>query len=153
MVVIPGDARGDQGFLFVYGTLRRAANHPLHAVLAQDAEFIGMGAFQGRLYDVGGYPGAVPSEDPTDAVKGEVYVLRDPQRVLRVLDRYEGCGADDAPPTEFRRVRAPITLENGVQVEAWIYLYNWPTHGLTPIPSGDYLEHVAVADLKGSENL
>lgn len=132
--------------LFVYGTLRRGAKHPLHAVLAENAEFVGMGTFQGRLYDVGGYPGAVPSENGTDVVKGEVYALRDPQRVLRVLDRYEGCASDDPHPTEFRRVQAPITLENGRQVMAWIYLYNWPTQGLTPIPSGDYLQHAAAPE-------
>jgi len=131
----------EQTYLFVYGTLRRDVAHPMHAVLAAHAEFIGAGTFQGKLYDLGGYPGAVPSERETDIVAGEVYALRDPAQVLAVLDRYEGC-ADDPPPTEFRREKATITLENGDQVEAWIYLYNWPTFGLPRIRSGDYVQYV-----------
>lgn len=40
--------RRDPG-LFVYGTLLKPVNHPMHQVLARHATFINMGAFQGRL--------------------------------------------------------------------------------------------------------
>ena len=40
--------RRDPG-LFVYGTLLKPVNHPMHQVLARHAAFINMGAFQGRL--------------------------------------------------------------------------------------------------------
>ena len=131
----------EQTYLFVYGTLRRDVGHPLHAVLAEHATFVGCGTFQGKLYDLGAYPGAVPSENATDVVAGEVYALHDPERVLAILDRYEGC-ADEPPPTEFRREKARITLQDGMRIEAWIYLYNWPTAGLPRIPSGDYVQHM-----------
>lgn len=140
----------EQTYLFVYGSLRRDVGHPLHAVLAEHVAFVGCGTFQGKLYDLGPYPGAVPSEDEADIVVGEVYALHDPERVLAVLDRYEGC-ANDPPPTEFRREKAMITLEKGVRVAAWIYLYNWPTFGLPRILSGDYVQHIHGDRTRGVE--
>ncbi len=47
--------------LFVYGTLLSGVGHSMHRVLARHAELVGEGFFNGRLYRVGHYPGAVPS--------------------------------------------------------------------------------------------
>ena len=47
--------------LFVYGTLRKAASHPLHRTLAREARYAGTATFQGRLDDLGRYPGVVVS--------------------------------------------------------------------------------------------
>ncbi|MEW6380015.1 MAG: gamma-glutamylcyclotransferase family protein [bacterium] len=125
-------------YLFVYGTLRKCRNHRLHSVLVQHADFIGTGTLRGRLYRVGEYPGAVPSTSVSDIIQGELYALRDRDCAFRVLDEYEGCGPDDPQPTEFRRERAAIFLENGQEVSAWVYWYNRPTNGLEAIQSGDF---------------
>ena len=130
----------DRDYLFVYGTLRQDANNQMSHILALYADFVGKGTFHGKLYDVDEYPGAVPSNETSDVIQGEVYALRDRDRVLRVLDEYEGCGPDEPLPTEFRRERMTVFLENGEKVQAWIYIYNRPTNGLTPILSGNYLE-------------
>ena len=124
--------------IFVYGTLRKDSKNKMYHILARHADFVGVGTFMGKLYKIGEYPGTVPSDNPDDVVKGEVYALRDPNRVLKVLDDYEGCGQDDPSPTEFRRERVLISLENGEKINAWIYIYNRPTDGLKVIPSGDY---------------
>ncbi|MEC4749948.1 gamma-glutamylcyclotransferase [Methylomicrobium sp. Wu6] len=50
--------------LFVYGTLRRGSDHPIARHLADNAEWLGFGEFHGLLFDIGAYPGAVPSRDP-----------------------------------------------------------------------------------------
>src|SRR5919106_1266811 len=89
--------------LFVYGSLRRALNHPLYRLLERHASFVGAGIFQGRLYDLGRYPGAVPSKTNTDRVVGEIYRFAGSEEVLKVLDNYEG--------RRFRRQRVTISLE------------------------------------------
>lgn len=122
----------DQDYLFVYGTLRKGLNHPMHQVLARHAGFVGMGSFQGKLYDLGGYPGAVASNELSDKVQGEVYGLQEAERIFQLLDEYEG--------SEFRRERVSISFENGKEVRSWIYLYQRPTRLLKIIPSGDYMQ-------------
>jgi gamma-glutamylcyclotransferase (GGCT)/AIG2-like uncharacterized protein YtfP len=125
--------------LFVYGTLLSGAGHSMHAVLARDAVLIGEGFFNGRLYRVGTYPGAIPSSEPNDRVFGEVYRLRNVAEVLSRLDEYEGCGPAAVAPTEYVRKAEPVTLTNETTVEAWIYIYNRPIHGLERIHSGFFL--------------
>jgi len=125
-------------YIFVYGTLRKDSKNKMYHILARYADFVGEGTFMGKLYNIGEYPGAVPSSDPNEVIKGEVYTLRNPNSVLRVLDEYEGCGQDEATQTEFRRERVLISLETGEKINAWIYIYNRPTDELKVIPSGDY---------------
>ena len=101
---------------------------------------MGEATFSGRLYDLGGYPGAVPPDEPLDIVKGELHHLHESDRVFRDLDQYEGCGPAQSPPTEFHRQRVVFDLVSSrKKVTAWIYLYNRPTGVLRVIPSGDYL--------------
>lgn len=115
--------------LFVYGTLRRASAHPLARLLASKSEWLGVAEFRGLLFDVGSYPGAVPSNDPTHRVRGEVYRLTDPVTILALLDRYEEFGEEFPDPNEFIRTRQAVVL-GGTRIEAWIYLYNHPTDDL-----------------------
>jgi gamma-glutamylcyclotransferase (GGCT)/AIG2-like uncharacterized protein YtfP len=60
-------------YLFVYGTLRKEMNHPMYRALSRSAEWVGEANLQGRLYDLGKYPGAVPSKRVSDIVIGEIY--------------------------------------------------------------------------------
>jgi len=127
--------------LFVYGTLRQGLGHPMHRLLQEHATFVGRARFQGKLFDLGRYPGAVPSDDPSDVVEGELYELTAPEQALPALDEYEGCGPTARPPTEFRRVWATVQLEGGESVGAWVYIYNRPTKGKRLIPGGDYVRY------------
>jgi gamma-glutamylcyclotransferase (GGCT)/AIG2-like uncharacterized protein YtfP len=129
---------GTADYLFVYGTLRSAARHPAHRLLAQGAERVGTGRLQGRLFEVAGYPGAVPSADPAEEVIGEIYRLTDPAAVLAGLDDYEEAAERFPAPREYRRERAAVRLEDGRKIKAWVYLYNRSTERLKPIPGGDY---------------
>lgn len=104
----------------------------MHRFLESHADFVGTGTYQGRLYDLGRYPGAVPSRRHADRIKGELYALNRPAHVLKHLDQYEG--------PVFRRKRVSINLENKKKTRAWIYLYNHPKDGLKIIHSGDYLK-------------
>lgn len=129
--------------LFVYGTLRRGAGSRMHGLVARSGAFVGMATFQGLLYRIGAYPGAVASANPRHTVMGEVYRLWAPDFVFRRLDRYEGCGPGFGQDPEYARTRCLLTLPSGQAVQAWIYLYNRSTAGLPPIPSGDFLHRSA----------
>jgi gamma-glutamylcyclotransferase (GGCT)/AIG2-like uncharacterized protein YtfP len=124
----------DEAYLFVYGTLRSQMNDPLHRLLEQRAVLIGVGTFRGKLFDLGRYPGVVPSRVSTDRVIGEVYQLSTPQATLGILDQYEGH--------RFRRKQVSISLNSGQTVTCWIYLYRGSVRHRKVIPSGDYVQYL-----------
>jgi len=125
--------------LFVYGTLMRGFDHPMAQLLSRSADFLGEAHCRGRLYLIKHYPGLVLSDDPADAVFGELYQLRQPDALLREFDMYEACGEGFAEPTEYIRQMLPVTSD-GQTTEVWSYLYNWPVSGLPRIASGRFLE-------------
>ncbi|MEX2617124.1 MAG: gamma-glutamylcyclotransferase family protein [Alphaproteobacteria bacterium] len=125
--------------LFVYGSLRRGAGHPIHRILARHATPLGPAVWQGRLYRIGWYPGAVASDNATDGVRGDVYRLRAPRLTLPPLDRFENCGPGFPVPTEFVRERHAVRRPDGGFLSAWIYVYHRPVNGLRRIAGGDFL--------------
>jgi gamma-glutamylcyclotransferase (GGCT)/AIG2-like uncharacterized protein YtfP len=133
--------------LFVYGTLLRAAEHHMHPVLACNSTFIAEAHFNGRLYLVAHYPGAVAAMMAGERVHGEVYRLHDAAGLLAVLDDYEACAPSSPQPHEYVRRPCQVMLADDTRAEAWVYLYNRPVDGLPRILSGRFLEHMAAADL------
>lgn len=125
--------------LFVYGTLRRRLASPMFRVLARHASFAGTGTFRGKLFEIRGYPGVVPSTRRGDEVVGELYRLNNQAAVFAVLDDYEMCSDKFPEPREYRRDVVAIAAEGGIRVRAWTYIYNLPTGRLRRIASGDYL--------------
>jgi gamma-glutamylcyclotransferase (GGCT)/AIG2-like uncharacterized protein YtfP len=126
-------------FLFVYGTLRRNTRIKMAGLLDKRAAFISYASFQGKLYNIGNYPGVVPSDKLTDRVQGELYRLRNPVLLLARLDKYEECGPDFPEPTEYIRKIQCVRLQGGKAIPAWVYLYNWPMDTLELMPSGNLL--------------
>ena len=125
--------------LFVYGTLRRGSRHPLAAQLAAKAKHAGEARYNGRLYRITHYPGAVPSSVPDEWVFGDIFDLNDLD-LLAALDRYEGCGPDDPKPTQYLRLLQSVMLGNGEASEAWMYVYNRAVEGREWIKSGRFDE-------------
>ncbi len=116
--------RGDTvRHLFVYGTLRRQSKHPQARWLEKVATYKGTATLPGRLVDLGEYPGLLPAEAPGEVVPGDLYEVPADAAVLEVLDRYEGCHADDPEPHEYCRIVCTPTDEDGIRVWAWTYLY------------------------------
>jgi pyruvate carboxylase len=122
----------NEAYLFVYGTLRSQMNDPLHRLLETHAILVGTGTFQGKLYDLGRYPGAIPSRGKTDCVIGEIYRFSEPQRALEILDQYEGH--------RFKRKRVTIIQADGKSITSWIYLYARSVTRRALIRSGDYVQ-------------
>ena len=125
--------------LFVYGTLMRSSHHALARALAEHGTHVGPARFNGRLYRITHYPGVIPSSSAAEWVFGDLYTLKDID-LLKDLDRYEGCGPDDPPPTQYLRQRHTVTLLSGPSIEAWIYIYNRPVERLKWIVSGRFNE-------------
>ena len=123
-------------FLFVYGTLMDGQGNGLLAKIG--AVFVGRGTIRAKLYDLGKYPGAKPSVDSTDRVRGEVYRLLNSANSLAVLDEYEGISMDAASKSAFVRETARVSLDDGRELSAWVYLYGMPVSHARLIPGGDY---------------
>ena len=129
----------DTATLFVYGTLMRASGHPMAARLESQSFYLGPGRISARLYKLGSYPGAVPSDKARDSVQGDVVKLLRPASTLAWLDKYEGCGAGAPEPQAYQRVIAPVVLSAGESLNAWVYFYKMPVHRARHIPHGRFL--------------
>ena len=126
--------------LFVYGTLRKDARNSMYQLLMHQATFVGCAWVQGRLFNLGEYPGLVPSFDSGSWVQGEVYALDNPLQTLSRLDEYEGCAPSDPEPHEFERVELDVVMKSGKRENAWAYVYKGSTMNKREILTGDYLK-------------
>lgn len=135
-------------FVFVYGTLRADIQHPLHALIRENARDLGPAVMQGRLYDFGAYPGVVDSQNPDELVYGEVYkILFNADLVFERLDAYEECGPDFTQPTEYLReirtvrfIPATTAKIRSDNLDAWVYMYNHSLDRASHLEHGDYLK-------------
>lgn len=127
--------------LFVCGTLLSGSGQAIHAQLAAGSRLEGRGWVRAKFYDLGGYPGMVPSQNSADRVEGEVYELapRTAEVLLCALDEYEGIGRTDVP-AEYDRAPVDVTLEDGSTRRAWAYVLH-DRHPRYPlITTSSYLE-------------
>lgn len=117
--------------VFVYGTLLSGL---CRATALKDATFLGAASTEGRLYNLGDYPGMLPGRG---MVHGEVYELD-----ARTLDRLDGI-EDYYPdcPESSLYLRRPVQvslLADGRSMLAETYLYNAPIPESQRIAHGDY---------------
>jgi gamma-glutamylcyclotransferase (GGCT)/AIG2-like uncharacterized protein YtfP len=122
--------------LFVYGTLRAFVDMPMARLLRAGSRHVGVARVRGRLYDLGRYPGLKPARRTGDWVIGDLYELRAPRALLRMLDRYE-AGARGLERPRFVRVRAPAKIGRRMG-SAWLYTYRLAIRPDRLIRGGDY---------------
>ena len=127
-------------YLFVYGTLRNDYDLKLKNKVSEDLHFVGQVKVGASLYDIGRYPGAVRNAGG-DEVIGDVFQVTDAERVLKILDRYEGIPGNGGP-TEFVRKRSKIRLRSGKEVMAWVYWYNFDPGKKVKIKQKNYLNYL-----------
>lgn len=109
--------------------------------LAQHAEHIADGWFQGQMYQISYYPGLVASDNPSHRVYGEIYRLKDSQSMLKVLDDYEECSTLYTQPTEYIRAKVNIqTIDGFILEKVWMYIYQGNVDALKLIESGDFMK-------------
>ncbi len=132
-----------QELLFIYGTLRRGAQFPLEKFLGRWVVFLGKAMYQGRLLDLGAYPGLIPSDRTADRVVGDLYRVLDAKTVFSRLDVYEDYRPDQPEQSLYLRLLETVHLQNGSTRKAWIYVYNGSREGTRVIPGGDYVQYLA----------
>lgn len=139
---MPPDA-ASVAHLLLYGTLMRGEPGYARFALHRCLEYVGDVRVEGRLYDLGGYPGLVPGKG---TVIGEVHRVLDAD-ILSWLDEYEGCDPDDVAGSEYARrvVRLP-----GYGVDAWIYLYRGSLDGAAAIEAPRWNGSAAVPPAKSA---
>ena len=129
--------------LFVYGTLLKGIQHRLSDYLHRKSTFIGNGYFHGKLYDIGGYPGAIISDHAMNKVYGHIFELYTPNKVLAKLDTYEEVGNQFPQPNEYGRNLVDVQAGTALYT-CWVYLYNRPVNHMEQITTGDYLNYQTV---------
>lgn len=102
--------------LFVYGTLKSNQNNDFAVLLRNNSIYLGDGFINGKLYETKSYPVAIINDVNNSFVHGELYKVIDSERILNILDDYEG--------NEFTRVIIDARKDSKILVKAWIYLYN-----------------------------
>jgi gamma-glutamylcyclotransferase (GGCT)/AIG2-like uncharacterized protein YtfP len=128
--------------VFFYGTLMSGFKRAGRSRVESRLTAMGRGSIGAALFDLGIYPAAIPSAD--SRVNGEVYRISEVDNVLAVLDELEGHRPNEPDTSLYRRIEAPVTMENGQVTQAWVYFYNAPLGQAQRIESGDYLEHLKV---------
>ena len=114
--------------LFVYGTLRPASKSVVglgyRRRLARESRFVGAACMDGKLYDLGAYPGFVDhaAAGGQAIVHGDLVALGEPARTFRWLDPYEDVVPGRCVTTYVRCVRT-ARLADGVEAACWVYVY------------------------------
>lgn len=126
--------------LFVYGTLMQGFTNPFAKKIRQNGTWLGKASFQGELYDLGEYPGAVYRPQSLSRVYGEVWELRDFPKTIVALDRYEGVHIFNP---EYVRTQLPVQFENETIHLSWTYLFCQSTELFTFISHGNYRKWLA----------
>lgn len=109
--------------------------------MESQSTFIGNATIQGRLYDLGTYPGLVLSDDPSHVVIGELYHLHQPQ-LIKELDLYENYRPNDVKGSLYIRTEEQVRKEDGSQVTAVVYSYNKSVNEAIMVDSGDYIQYL-----------
>lgn len=102
-------------------------------------ELLGPCTLQGRLYDLGDYPGLLMPTGAGDIVEAELYRFSD-SGVLRVLDEFEDYDPGNESASLY--LRKKFLLESPRQ-EAWVYLYNQSVIESDYIAGGNWQQYVA----------
>lgn len=113
----------------VYGTLREGlTNHQF----ITGCKRIGLGWLTGfRMYNLGEYPGVIPTHDESGRIRVEWYDV--PDDVLAELDRLEEFNPEAPQSSLYLRKRVFSPYGQG-----WIYIYNQPLSSAPYMEAGDW---------------
>lgn len=130
-------------FVFLYGTLLTGTRHRnIDHIVHRYCRPLGPAFIVGRLYSLGRYPGGVFTNNGSERIYGRLYYLKNAEKCLGLLDRYEEYNPAAETSSEFIRkkvktYRLPVPTHHKV-TEAWVYLYNYPISHRPRIYSGRY---------------
>lgn len=122
--------------IFVYGSLRRDEyNHArVQGWGLGELRHICDGLIRGaKLYNLGSYPGIVPSDSTDDVVWGEVYEVPD-SLFFRIDGMEVGAGYKRQPV----KVEIPDDGQDTEEADAYFYLYGEELGSNQLVPGGDW---------------
>lgn len=128
-------------YLFVYGTLRKNYDLKLKNKVINHLQYVGQAKVGASLYDLGRYPGAIRDNKGQEVI-GDLFLVTDPGKVLKILDKYEGISEQGAKDAEFVRKKTFVRMRSGQQKQAWIYWYNFDPKDKIKIRYKDYLNYL-----------
>ena len=129
--------------LFVYGSLRSGFRSPAYEYISRHFEYVAEGKVKGKLFDMGEYPAAQPSEEDRFII-GELYSAKHPSEfdwAMGQLDDYEGTDSSFPDTSQYRREIADVFIGDKT-IPAWIYWFTGNVEGKPEILSGDLLEYI-----------
>ncbi len=112
--------------VFAYGTLlSRTPDESVNRLLSHHCRVVASGHVQARLYDLGRFPGAVPSPHRGDKVYGRLLQFSPIAPALQLIDRYEGYDPRHPEKSEFIRDTIDVAVPGRSHtVRAWWYFFN-----------------------------
>ena len=129
--------------LFVYGSLRSGFRNPVYQYLTKYFHLLGEAVVKGKVYDMGNYPVALPTNDDT-FILGELYSINNPREfswAIGQLDDYEGINAETGEHPLYKRQQA-TAYQDGQPFITWIYWFNGNVEGKPELESGDLLQYL-----------
>lgn len=125
--------------IFVYGTLRRDLYREYDDRPGVPLE--GLGRIPGIMFNIGAFPGVIPSYNEGGTVIGQVISFSDLddegfEKTLKGLDVYEGV------PHLYIRDKVSVTMEDGTEVAAHVYYFADADRlsDRSIIPTGDWAD-------------
>lgn len=129
--------------LFVYGSLRSGFRNPAYKYLSDYFSLVGEAVVQGKFFDKGPYPVAIPVEGDHYII-GELYQAHDAEGfewAIAQLDDYEGLNVEEGETPWYQRKKVTV-YKNGQPAESWIYWYNGSVEGMPAIETGDIMKYI-----------
>jgi gamma-glutamylcyclotransferase (GGCT)/AIG2-like uncharacterized protein YtfP len=105
-------------------------------------KFVGKGELLATLFDIGEYPAIIPAKQENEMVEGDIFEISHTRKVFKILDEYEGFYKNDLKNSEYLRKKSIIHLENGKNVTAWVYWYNFSVENKPKILNKNYLAYL-----------
>lgn len=132
--------------VFAYGTLITGArSSDVQALLQRHLVRRNEAFVRGRLYDLGPYPGLVPSPRRSERVYGELLELRAPRRCLAAFDDYEDYDPERPRASTYRREWCRVGLSDENATWAWVYWYQGRLNDARRIHDGDWRDWIGQA--------
>lgn len=123
----------DEGWIFVYGLLKRGFRLAKHPVLEAARQEIRAARVRGELYDLGEYPGLRRGEG---WVEGEVHRFSRIGEILKLMDEMEGYHPQAPEKGLYVREMVKANFDSGEACRAWTYYYRGFTDGARRLPGG-----------------
>jgi gamma-glutamylcyclotransferase (GGCT)/AIG2-like uncharacterized protein YtfP len=117
-------------YLFAHGTLRRG--HKNNGLI-KGADLVGHAETtqEYALFVVNHKP--LITKRPVSKIKGEIYSVT--EDALTMVDRFKGH------PRINKRELVAVKMEDGSEIEAWLYFHIQPLRNSVLIEDGEYKEH------------